>query len=158
MQSCKQLYEEAKPFFYQNNFKMVAHSSLKAVPSFQEYVKNVSIQWPTHSGEQDSVVLRFLATCKSLETLDIQISRIGSMATRPKLYQGVIGIKKFNKCSNFDHLVRIRGLKRVIVDGSDQYPRNDDFATDEEVKTFEVFLNGVLTQPRDLPLIPVSLP
>lgn len=110
MQTCKQLYQEAQPFFYQNTFKLHDNrsKSIKYIPSFKEHVKKVSIDWPTHSKERDSSVLRYLATCKSLEVLDIRIPRyINQDSTRQKLYQGMVAIQKFNKCANFDNLVRI---------------------------------------------------
>ncbi|KAF8857677.1 hypothetical protein BDZ45DRAFT_726572 [Acephala macrosclerotiorum] len=163
MQTCKQLYQETKPFFYQNNFKLNdIHKSMKANPSFRENLKKVSIEWTGYHKERDSSVFRFLATCKSLETLDIQILRtcVERNHTRQRLYQGMDAIKKFNKCPNFDNLVRISGLNRVTVDGAGFYGSNNhsfaELPSAAEVQTFQIFLNGILTLPRDPPSTPLA--
>ncbi|KAE8442390.1 hypothetical protein EG329_003406 [Mollisiaceae sp. DMI_Dod_QoI] len=163
MQTCKDIYQEARPFFYRNNFHILdirKHEPIEPVlPALMDNMREVTFSW-LGIQVREIPILKFLATCKNLKTLNVILNSCclqqgpGSLHYLPqKQYQNDDTIKKFRGCRSFDRLVSLRGLERINVCRA---LRDPDIVDDAERKAFEDFLNRILTQPKPISNAPTK--
>lgn len=156
----KDISEEAKPYYFRCNrvFFNNAQAHLWSILAPRFFAKpNVDIRHiGTHweSLRADSQVFKKLATCcPFLETLEIRLGHWDIPRMRRKirqqiqtLHQDNDSIKNFNVGPGFDSLVKLRGLKSVVV--YKDY-RGKSFVSDADVFIFEKFLNVELRKPKE---------
>lgn len=162
MQSCRQLYQETRPFFYRNTFNLQAKymGDLDSRPGFLDHVQIVKYLW--RGSRQDINSFKALANSfPQLKALHIEFdSNLACRASdnsKSKLFQNDPSIRKFSRAYGFDKLVQIRGLEEVKV----PYPFGNESVTSHfwrskitpsETTSFEAFLASLLTQPKSIPV------
>ncbi|KAF4624850.1 hypothetical protein G7Y89_g13321 [Cudoniella acicularis] len=153
--TCRQIYDEASPIFYRNNFRFyeVPKDPL-AIISFEKLgvnMREVTFEWWAFV-QKDKHALRMIGSFPKLEILHIVITRwcVGDLRRprRQRLHQNDNSISKFSKTAGFDEIASIRGLKKVTVSFSTTNGPFRGSVSDAQLRTFEDFLNRELTQPK----------
>lgn len=152
VQTCRQIYNKARPFFYRNTCQIpyISKSLHPVIPILREQLVNVSFRWNHSLGN-----ILF-----SSSWLVVQLSRLWlsswQMTARTRhhstwslllgSYAKTLRRLPSLKMSNFDRLVSIRGLKLVKVEAGNA---RLGVVTAAQIQDFADFLKEVLLQPRD---------
>jgi hypothetical protein len=160
LRTCRQIYEEASPFFYRNNFKIVDPiKSLKGSwDVLRQNIKEVTFEWWGFA-LKDPATLRALAKCPKLKLLNINLTQycVGGDTRHHKRqyqHQDKDSIKKFSRTQGFDALAEFRGLEKVTVSnptGPFTAPAKE--VSNEEIAALEAFLMKTLTKPKPQPTV-----
>jgi hypothetical protein len=160
MQTSRQMYQETRPFFYRNTFRISDMSKqLKPiVPEFRQFLREVEFEWWGWS-LKDPNLLRWFQTCENLKIFHLVVTKYCTDSIhnrRQWSYQNDFTIKKWSGSNGFDALVLLRGLERVEVRHAQAEKKGN--ATDAEIADFQAFLTRILTQPKPEPVrnIPVT--
>ncbi|KAL5331765.1 hypothetical protein ACEPPN_001303 [Leptodophora sp. 'Broadleaf-Isolate-01'] len=151
MQTCKEMLEEAKPFFYKNSFRI--DSVDRIIPdhfvAIRENLREVTFQWHGFS-RRDGNAIKFFHSCPNLKILNLVVTQWGSTDAnhyrRQRHHQDVVAIKKFSRCVGFDEIVGLKGLDKVRVLDS-----GHSTFTVAERKALRDFLTPILTTPKYIP-------
>lgn len=159
----KAIREEALNFFYRNTFifeSTYARAYMRVRDIFLANVQRVEITWYA-SPCQTARLFVALANAPQLEVLNIVLGKrmLDTPAPRTEeLHRNASTHVKFTLAPGYDSLIELRGLKSVTVhdprwDSKPLHQRRVQIAK-SEIKAFEDFLNGILTQPKtEQPLV-----
>jgi hypothetical protein len=160
MQTSREMYQETRPFFYRNNFRISDMSKqLKVIAlHFQKFLREVEFEWWGWS-LKDPNLLRFFQQCENLKIFHLVVTKYCTSSVhnrRQWQYQDDYTIRKWSRSNGFDALVALRGLERVEVRHAEADKKAD--ATAAEIADFQAFLNRILTKPKPEPVrnIPVT--
>ncbi|KAI9050551.1 hypothetical protein LZ554_005712 [Drepanopeziza brunnea f. sp. 'monogermtubi'] len=160
MMASKEIYEETKPFFYKNNFRIGQESKLcSPMPVIcRDSLKEVTFEW-FGWGRKDRTSWDVIFLLPNLKILNLRITHWAiSQQWANTLGPQDMQVKKFVRTKGFPEITRLRGLDtvRVVNEGPRKAPAQD--LSQAELKAFEDYLTEKLTMPKYVPPPPPPAP
>jgi hypothetical protein len=167
MLSCRQIYEESKKLFWNNNF-FVDHMDLRVVRKkgpdnhFFNNVKKLNYEWKDNG--RDACAFRFINKFPKLEELELDFLWLNfemrdkyGLLNENRTCRDEESFGSFRAILGLDALLEIRGLKHVNIKIRGTIPVCEQQTLNYVQYNFVAHLMETLTLPKSLPE-PVSCP
>ncbi|KAJ5040523.1 uncharacterized protein L3040_006177 [Drepanopeziza brunnea f. sp. 'multigermtubi'] len=161
MIASKEIYEETKPFFYKNNFRIGQESKLcSSIPVIcRDSLKEVTFEWFGWGRKDRTSWDIIMLSLPNVKILNLRITHWAISHQWPNtLGQQDMQVKKFVQTKGFSEITSVRGLDtvRVINEGPRKAPAHD--LSQDELKAFQDYLTEKLTMPKYVPPPPPPAP